>query len=117
MIGLWSAVSGFLAGAIAAMGLGGGSMLIIFLTVFQNTPQQLAQGINLVFFIPIAVVAIIYHTIKKLVDWKFAMIFTILGILGAVIGSFLSSYIDANILRKIFGIFLLVVGGSQFFKN
>ena len=56
----------FLAGMAAAMGLGGGSFLIIYLTVFAGVSQQAAQGINLVFFIPAAACAVWLHTRNRL---------------------------------------------------
>ena len=57
-------LAGLLSGIIGGMGLGGGVVLIIYLTVFLDTPQLKAQGINLLFFIPIAITAVIIYAIK-----------------------------------------------------
>ena len=43
-------IAGFLSGLIGSMGFGGGGVLIIYLVIFTNTPQIVAQGINLIFF-------------------------------------------------------------------
>jgi uncharacterized membrane protein YfcA len=55
------------------MGLGGGMVLIVYLTVFAGFSQLAAQGINLVFFIPIAIISLVLHTKNKLVEWKKAV--------------------------------------------
>lgn len=63
----------FLTGIFASMGLGGGMVLIVYLTVFAGFSQLVAQGINLVFFIPIAIISLVLHTKNKLVEWKKAV--------------------------------------------
>lgn len=117
MISLGSCIAGFLAGTLAAMGMGGGGLLIICLTLFFHLSQRLAQGINLIFFIPVAVVAVIFYMFKNLISWKYAIVFSVLGLFGAFIGSFLSGFFDQFVLRKIFGFFLLSIGIIQFLKK
>ena len=56
---LWAAAAGTLSGMIGAMGLGGGGVLIIYLTLFLGMEQGIAQGVNLIFFFPCAVFALI----------------------------------------------------------
>ena len=64
----WAALlAGLFSGVIGAMGLGGGAVLIIYLALFTDTAQLKAQGINLLFFIPIAAAAVIVYSIKKCV--------------------------------------------------
>ena len=65
-------IAGILSGFIGALGLGGGGILIIYLTLIKGLPQTQAQGMNLVFFIPIALSALIMHTKNRLIDWKLA---------------------------------------------
>ena len=50
---------GLITGAAASMGLGGGFVLLVYLSIFTNTPQDMAQGINLLFFLPIALLSLI----------------------------------------------------------
>ena len=110
-----SSIVAILAGIFAAMGFGGGSFLIIYLTLFKNLPQTLSQGINLLFFIPISIVALILHQKRKLIVWKYAILFAIIGILGAMLGSFILNVINPYILRKLLGSFLLIIGIRQIF--
>ena len=110
------AMAGFFSGILGSMGLGGGGILIIYLTLMSSTPQALAQGINLIFFIPMAATATIMHSREKLVQWKIAIPSAISGLMGAAIGSFLTSFIDNLILRKMFGALLIIMGAMQFYK-
>ena len=100
----------FLAGMAAAMGLGGGSFLIIYLRVFAGVSQQAAQGINLVFFIPAAACAVWLHTRNRLVDWKSALPAMIAGAATAIISANIAMKIDGDISRKLFGAFVLIMG-------
>lgn len=100
----------FLAGMAAAMGLGGGSFLIIYLTVFAGVSQQAAQGINLVFFIPAAACAVWLHTRNRLVDWKSALPAMIAGAATAIISANIAMKTDGDISRKLFGAFVLIMG-------
>lgn len=110
MSGLWCAIAGVFSGALGAMGMGGGGVLIICLTLFMGVEQQLAQGINLIFFIPSAIIAVVVYAKKRLIKWKIALPFALLGIIGTIGGSFASQYISGNILSKLFGGLLLIIG-------
>ncbi len=110
---LIAAIAGTLSAIIGSMGLGGGGILIIYFNLFTDVPQSLAQGINLLFFIPSAIVAVIIYIKKKLIDFKLAICFALFGAIGAVLGSYLASSIDSRILSKLFAIFLLVMGVKQ----
>lgn len=103
-------LAGLFSGILGAMGLGGGGILVLYLTLFKNTPQLNAQGINLIFFIPTAIVALILHTKNKLIDWKIAIRLIIAGLIGIIPGYYLITIINESILRKIFAILLIFVG-------
>lgn len=103
-------LAGFAAGFIGALGLGGGGVLVLFLTAFLGVGQYKAQGINLLFFIPIGVFALILHCRKKLVDWKTALPAILCGLAGAAGGCFLANFVGAGLLRKLFGGMLLLLG-------
>ena len=64
-------VAGLLAGVVSGMGIGGGSLLIIVLVSFFGVEQILAQGINLLYFLPTAAAAIVIHIKNKQIDWVF----------------------------------------------
>lgn len=109
--------AGLLSGIIGALGLGGGGVLIIYLTLFASAPQTQAQGINLLFFLPCAAVALFFHTKGKLVDWKCAISMSLAGFLGAVLGCLLAGFIGGEWLSKIFGGYILIIGLLELFRK
>ena len=102
-------VIGILSGIISAMGMGGGTILILLLVYTMQIEQHVAQASNLIFFIPTAIIAIIINREQNLLDLKTGLIVGGTGIVGAVIGSIISKNINDNILKKIFGIFLAII--------
>lgn len=114
---IWVVVVGFFAGIISGMGIGGGTILIPSLIFLLGLDQHQAQGINLIYFIPTAVVALITHTKNKNVLWQTAKPLAICGLAGAAAGSLLAVSLDADLLRKIFGGFLFFMGLSEIFKK
>ena len=108
----------FLTGIFASMGLGGGLVLIVYLTVFAGFSQLVAQGINLVFFIPIAIISLVLHTKNKLVEWKKAVPAVLWGTAAVIISAWLANRIEQSLLSKAFGIFLILMGLKElFFKS
>lgn len=114
---IWIVVIGFASGIISGMGIGGGTILIPALIFLLHLNQHQAQGVNLIYFIPTAIVALITHTKNKNVLWKTTKPLAILGLAGAAAGSFLAVSMDADLLRKIFGGFLFFMGLSEVFKK
>ena len=110
-------ISGLLSGAIGAMGIGGGGILIIYLTLFARIDQTKAQGINLLFFIPIAVTAILIYSRKQLIVWRIALPFALLGGCGAMAGFWIANFIDSSLLSQIFGVMLIILGIKGLFVN
>lgn len=108
-------LAGLFSGVVSGMGIGGGAILIPILTVLLGYGQQAAQCTNLVYFIPTAIVALIIHVKNKSVDFKSAWPIIGFGVIGAVAGSWIAVYMPAEVLRKIFAVFLFAVGINQFF--
>lgn len=102
--------AGIVSGTLGALGLGGGSVLILWLTLFAGMEQLPAQGINLVFFIPCALIAIFLHSKKKLIRWKLWLWAAPAGVLGAIAGSALAKHLNDAILGKLFAVLLLGFG-------
>ena len=111
------AIVGFLTGVIASMGLGGGFILVVWLTVFAGVEQKAAQGINLLFFLPIALISLIIHIKNGLVNKTLVKKLALGGILGTVIGTFGAMWIDNSLLRKLFALFLLIFGLRELFAR
>ena len=109
-------LAGIAAGIAGALGLGGGSVLLLYLTVFAGMTQRHAQGINLIFFIPCAITAVLTHSRSGLVVWREALPCAAVGLLGSVGGYLLAGAIDEGMLRKIFAIFLLILGANELFR-
>ncbi|MGN0468330.1 MAG: sulfite exporter TauE/SafE family protein [Acutalibacteraceae bacterium] len=105
----------FLAGIIGSMGFGSGTVLIIYLTVFLSLEQTLAQGINLLFFIPCAVFAIIVYSKQKLIDKSIIASIIFPGMIGVGLGYFTLYHINTNLLSKLFGAFLILLALNELF--
>lgn len=108
-------LAGLLSGIIGGMGLGGGAVLIIYLTVFADTEQLKAQGINLLFFIPIALTALGIYVFKKQIKWKTVLPLALGGIIGAVAGIFLADFIGGEWTARLFGGFIAFLGLKEIF--
>ncbi|MBQ8649315.1 MAG: sulfite exporter TauE/SafE family protein [Clostridia bacterium] len=110
-------LAGLFSGIIGAMGMGGGAVLIIYLTLFTTTEQLTAQGINLIFFIPIALLSVIIYSVKKKIKWKTALTIAGFGLIGAVAGIFLSDLLSEKWTGYLFGILLIVMGLKEIFSK
>ena len=110
-------IVGFFSGVVASMGLGGGFVLIIYLVTILSTEQLTAQGINLLFFIPIAIMSLILHSKNKMVEWKAVPKYSLTGIVGAIVGTLLALNLNGNILKNIFAILLIIVGIKELFRK
>lgn len=102
-------ITGIISGVASGLGIGGGTILILVLTIFLGVDQHIAQATNLIFFIPTSISAIIVNFKNKIVDKKLAIIISIFGIIGAIIGSIIANKTDVSSLRKYFGIFLGII--------
>ena len=110
---IWLGLAGIVSGVIGGMGMGGGTLLIPILTIFLGFAQKNAQGINLIAFIPMSLVALVIHMKNKLVDFRVGIPIICSGLLFSVGGSYLASLLNNDILKKIFAVFLLLVGVYQ----
>lgn len=109
---------GFISGIVSGMGIGGGAILIPALVLAVNSPQHTAQSVNLIFFIPTAIVALFVHAKNRRVDVKAALPIIIFGLTGAYAGGVLAAKLQGLQLRRLFGIFLMAMGIYElFFKK
>jgi uncharacterized membrane protein YfcA len=112
-----SIIIGFLSGIISGMGIGGGAILIPALIFFQGVGQQMAQGINLTYFLPTAIFALIVHIRNKRVRIKTALCLAAFGVVGAFLGARIATAVDGELLRRLFGGFLAFVGFYEIWKG
>ena len=110
-------LTGLLSGILSGMGIGGGAILIPALTLFLGFEQKVAQNINLLYFIPTSIMAIFIHSKNKSIEKKGLLKIIIFGLIGAVLGSIIAINLKGEVLRKIFGWFLLFMGISELLKK
>ncbi len=110
-------LAGIAAGALGGMGMGGGTILIPVLTIFFGAEQKQAQAINLVAFIPMAIASLIVHVKNKRVETKGILWIIIPATVLSLAGSLVAQAINGEILKRIFGGFLLLLSVAQFFSE
>jgi hypothetical protein len=98
-----------ISGIATGLGLGGGTILIIILTIFGGIEQKTAQATNLLFFIPTAVTSTIINSKNKNIKWNVSCYTSIGTVIGSIIGAFIATMIEVKKLKKLFGIFLAIV--------
>ena len=113
MIGL---LAGTVAGFLAGLGVGGGTLLLVFLTLVLHMEQTMAQGINLLFFLPSAAFALPAHIKKGYVRKELLLPAILCGLLAAGGGVWLAHWLDTAVLRKLWGGLLLFAGGLLLFN-
>lgn len=110
-------ISGLISGIVSGMGIGGGTILIPALTMFADVNQHIAQGVNLLYFIPTAAAALFIHRKNNSLELKLALPVILFGVLGAAAGAFVALKINSELLRRLFGIFLFFMGAYEIYKG
>ena len=106
---IYSLVGAF-AGVFAGMGMGGGTFLIPLLMLFSAFSQVQAQSVNLVAFIPMAILALIIHAKNHLINFKVCFVVIALASVGTLLGVLLLKIINVEVLKKMYATFLLIIG-------
>ena len=107
---------GVISGIVGGLGMGGGTVLILFLSLFLNIEQHVAQSTNIIFFVPTAIAAIVVNFKNRNINLKIAIPVCLWGIVGAFLGACISMKMNMNLLRKCFGIFLILVAIYQTYE-
>ena len=110
-------IAGILISMLAGLGIGGGGLLVIYLTMVKNIEQIESQGINLLFFVVAGAASLIIHIKKRKLEWENIIVMIIFGSIGAVAGSIIANITDAVLVKKIFGGFLLLSGLIELFSK
>ncbi len=102
--------AGVLTGVLSGFGVGGGTLLLVYMTLVAGLDQQLAQGINLLYFLPAGLMALPAHVRNGYIE-KSALLPCIgAGLLCAAGAAWAATAMDTALLRKCFGAFLILVG-------
>lgn len=112
---LLPALAGLVCGVLSGLGIGGGTLLMVWMTAICGLEQRTAKGINLLYFLPTAVCALIFHIKNRLIRWDVVLPAALAGAAAAALTAWLGLRLDTGILRKIFGGFLLLVGLKELF--
>lgn len=100
------------AGVISAWGVGGGTLLLLVMTLFLDVDQRTAQGINLLFFLPTAASALFCHWRGGYLGRPALKTAVLPAVLLALAGAWAATAVDVEVLRKPFGVYLLASGVS-----
>lgn len=111
------ALIGFVSGILSGMGVGGGMILIPSLIFFTSVSQHTAQSINLYYFVPTAISAIIMHIKNKNIEKKAALPLILWGVPFSLLGAYTALRLSNSILNKFFAVFLFVFGIIEIIKG
>lgn len=105
-----SLLVGTVLGFLSGLGTGGGSLLILWLTAVLGTPQADARGMNLLFFLPSALIACLFRWRQGTLPLRKVLPAIIAGCAAAYLFSRLSMKLNLQLLKKLFGVLLLLTG-------
>lgn len=114
MVYVFYGLIGLLGGLLGGMGMGGGTVLIPLLNIFFGISQHTAQAINLISFIPMSIVSIIFHIRNKLIKFGGILWIILPGLISCIIGTFIAKQITGELLKRLFGGFLIFLSIFQF---
>lgn len=114
---VFACLAGFITGIISGFGIGGGTILMVYLTAILSLPQKAAQGINLLYFLPTAAAALIIHRKNRFLETKVILPAAIAGCISAALLSFVAMYLEVGLLKRLFGGFLIITGLTEVFKK
>lgn len=104
-------------GVLSGFGVGGGTLLLVYLTAVLGMEQHLAQGINLLYFLPAAALALPAHWKNGYIEKKALLPVIGAGLVCAALAAWGASGMETGLLRKCFGGFLIVIGVTQLFSR
>ncbi|MCC8100615.1 MAG: sulfite exporter TauE/SafE family protein [Clostridiales bacterium] len=103
-------LAGLVTGVLSAFGIGGGTLLLLYLTFLAGFSQQTAQGVNLLYFLPTAGASLPLHLKRGAIDRSAALTGGLWGCAAAIGGSLLASVVEPGFLRQCFGVYLIATG-------
>lgn len=113
---MWTTVCiTFAVAILSGLGVGSAGLLVVWLTIAENTPQLIAQGLNLVFFILSSGAALTVHLFRTPLLWECMLFLIPSGLFGSFIGAALTTVLPQALLRRAFGVLLIVSGSMALF--
>lgn len=112
-----AALVGAATGVLSGFGVGGGSLLLIYMTSFAGVTQTAAQGINLLYFLPAAATALPAHIKNGYVERRALIPAICAGLACSALAAWAATAMDVEALRKCFGVFLLIIGLRELFRG
>ena len=112
-----SVLAGFGTGILSAWGVGGGTLLLLIMTLFLGVDQATAQGINLLYFLPTAGMGLLFHRKNGLLDKQVIRRAVPVGLPAAAAAAWLANVVDVAVFRRPFGVFLLFVGMTTLWQT
>ena len=109
--------AGAATGILSGFGVGGGTLLLIYMTSLAGVEQTLAQGINLLYFLPTAATALPSHFKNGYISKKAALPAILSGLLGTALAAWAATALEVGLLRKCFGVFLLYIGVTELLRK
>ena len=95
-----AALAGAVCGLLSGLGIGGGTLLMVWMTGVAALPQQTAQGINLLYFLPSAACALFFHIRNRLIRWDIVLPAALGGCVTAAIAAWIATGLDVSLLRR-----------------
>ena len=114
---LIAALAGAVTGVLSGFGVGGGSLLLIYMTNFAGLAQNLAQGINLAYFLPTAATALPSHFKNGYVEKGALFPAVCAGLVCSALAAWAATALDVDVLRRCFGGFLILIGRRELFRD
>ncbi|MDP4109571.1 MAG: TSUP family transporter [Bacillota bacterium] len=110
-----SVLIGLAAGVLSGFGVGGGTLLLLYLAFFTSASQQQAQGVNLIYFIACAPASLVSHIKNRYIKIKPALLASGAGVFTSVFSAVLANSVGSSLLRRFFGVLLLYAGVKELF--
>lgn len=110
-------LAGAVTGVLSGFGIGGGSLLLIYMTNFAGVAQNTAQGINLLYFLPAAASSLPSHAKNGFIEKAALLPAIAAGLAGTALAAWAATGLDVELLRKCFGVYLLVIGLRELFRK
>jgi uncharacterized membrane protein YfcA len=111
LVAIGVVTAGVVVGVLSALfGVGGGILMVPFITLALDESQHLAEGTSLLVIVPTAIAGVVAHNRRGFVSFRHAALLALGGVGGAALGAWLALRLDADVLQKLFGAFVLVMG-------